>query len=96
MRRLVGVIALLLATSASAMAIGSSIPYGKGGWFEQFDPIVRQYNQSGEQFASKDIANRPARYFSGSGTSASTAARGSCSTPAMIDDETSARRRRAT
>jgi hypothetical protein len=50
MRRLVGVIALLLAASASAMAIGSSIPYGKGGWFEQFDPIVRQYNRSGEQF----------------------------------------------
>ena len=50
MRRLVGVIVLLLATSVSAMAVGSSIPYGKGGWFEQFDPIVRQYNQSGELF----------------------------------------------
>jgi hypothetical protein len=22
----------------------------KGGWFAQFDPIVQQYNQSGEQF----------------------------------------------
>jgi hypothetical protein len=36
--------------STPAMAAGSSAPYGQGGWFEQFDPIVRQYNQSGELF----------------------------------------------
>ena len=41
---------VLLSTSIPALAVGSSQPYGKGGWFEQFDPIVRQYNQSGEQF----------------------------------------------
>jgi hypothetical protein len=46
----VRVIALLLATSVSAMAVGSSLPYGRGGWFAQFDPIVRQYSQSGELF----------------------------------------------
>jgi hypothetical protein len=41
---------LSLLTSLPALAVGSSTPYGRGGWFEQFDPIVQQYNQSGEQF----------------------------------------------
>jgi hypothetical protein len=41
---------VLLSTSIPALAVGSSQPYGKGGWFAQFDPIVQQYNQSGEQF----------------------------------------------
>jgi hypothetical protein len=50
MRGFVGVVMLSLLTSAPALAIGSSMPYGKGGWFAQFDPIVQQYNQSGEQF----------------------------------------------
>src|SRR5215470_2889880 len=46
----VGITLVLLSTSIPALAVGSSLPYGKGGWFAQFDPIVRQYNQSGEQF----------------------------------------------
>jgi len=46
----VGIVLVLLSTSIPALAVGSSQPYGQGGWFEQFDPIVRQYNQSGEQF----------------------------------------------
>ena len=50
MRVFVGVVLMLLSTSIPALAVGSSLPYGKGGWFAQFDPIVRQYNQSGEQF----------------------------------------------
>jgi hypothetical protein len=50
MRVFVGVVMLSLLTSAPALAAGSSQPYGKGGWFAQFDPIVRQYNQSGEEF----------------------------------------------
>jgi len=50
MRVLVGVLLVLLTTSIAALAVGSSQPYGQGGWFAQFDPIVRQYNQSGEQF----------------------------------------------
>jgi hypothetical protein len=50
MRVFVGVVMVLLNTSISALAVGSSQSYGQGGWFEQFDPIVRQYNQSGEQF----------------------------------------------
>jgi hypothetical protein len=49
-RVFVGIALVLLSTSISALAVGSSQPYGQGGWFEQFDPIVRQYNQSGEQF----------------------------------------------
>jgi len=50
MRVFVGVVVLSLLTSVPALAVGSSTPYGKGGWFAQFDPIVQQYNQSGEQF----------------------------------------------
>jgi hypothetical protein len=50
MRGFVGVVVLSLLTSVPALAVGSSTPYGKGGWFAQFDPIVRQYNQSGEEF----------------------------------------------
>jgi hypothetical protein len=50
MRVFVGVVMLSLLTSVPALAVGSSQPYGRGGWFEQFNPIVRQYNQSGEEF----------------------------------------------
>jgi hypothetical protein len=50
MRVFFGVAILSLLTSVPALAVGSSTPYGRGGWFEQFDPIVQQYNQSGEQF----------------------------------------------
>jgi len=49
-RIFVGLVLIFLSTSIPALAAGSSLPYGKGGWFPQFDPIVRQYNQSGEQF----------------------------------------------
>jgi hypothetical protein len=33
-----------------ALAAGSSLPYGGGGRFAKFDPIVQQYHQSGELF----------------------------------------------
>jgi hypothetical protein len=36
--------------STSAMADGSSAGYGMGGQFSRFDPVVKQYNQSGERF----------------------------------------------
>jgi hypothetical protein len=45
---LVGVIFSVV--SASAMAAGSSAGYGGGGQFSRFDPVVAQYNQSGELF----------------------------------------------
>ena len=41
---------LLLMLSSPAMAAGSSAPYGMGGQFARFDPVVEQYNQSGELF----------------------------------------------
>ena len=41
--------AVLLLFSSSAMA-GSSAGYGMGGQFTRFDPIVSQYNQTGEAF----------------------------------------------
>ena len=43
--------ALLLAVvSSSAMAAGSSAGYGMGGQFVRFDPVVAEYNRSGELF----------------------------------------------
>jgi len=36
--------------SSAAIAEGSSVPYGGGGRFERFDPIVSQYNRTGELF----------------------------------------------
>jgi hypothetical protein len=41
--------AALLLFSASAMA-GSNAGYGMGGQFTRFDPVVSEYNQSGELF----------------------------------------------
>ena len=41
---------LLLMLYSPAMAAGSSAPYGMGGQFSRFDPVVEQYNQSGELF----------------------------------------------
>jgi hypothetical protein len=42
--------AVLISFASPALAEGSSAPYGQGGWFEKFDPVVAQYNASGEQF----------------------------------------------
>jgi hypothetical protein len=49
---LLAVVACIAAAawSAPALAAGSSLPYGGGGRFAKFDPIVQQYNQSGELF----------------------------------------------
>jgi hypothetical protein len=41
---------VMLMVSSPAMAAGSSAPYGMGGQFSRFDPVVEQYNQSGELF----------------------------------------------
>jgi hypothetical protein len=41
---------IVLIFSHPAMAAGSSVPYGMGGKFARFDPVVAQYNQSGELF----------------------------------------------
>ena len=50
MRVFVGVVMLSLLTSVPALAVGSSLPYSRGGLTEYFETIVQQYNQSGEQF----------------------------------------------
>ena len=44
------IVPLLLMLSSPAMATGSSAPYGMGGQFSRFDPVVEQYSQSGELF----------------------------------------------
>jgi hypothetical protein len=50
MTRIAGALVALLCATASARADGSSAGYEYGGQFTRFDPVVRQYNQSGEQF----------------------------------------------
>jgi hypothetical protein len=47
--RLLAILPLVALLLSPAMA-GSSAGYGQGGWFDRFDPIVAQYNQSGEEF----------------------------------------------
>ena len=42
--------AILVLASSSAMAAGSSAGYGMGGQFVRFDPVVAQFNRSGELF----------------------------------------------
>jgi hypothetical protein len=46
MKRL-GAVLLLLLCSLPAHA-GSSRPYGKGGWFVEFQPVIDRYNATGE------------------------------------------------
>lgn len=41
---------LFVLASASAVAAGSSAGYGQGGPYAVFEPIVQQYNGSGELF----------------------------------------------
>jgi len=47
--RFLAVIAVLIASTA-AVAEGSSTGHGQGGRFIYFDPIVAQYNRTGERF----------------------------------------------
>jgi hypothetical protein len=49
MRR-AGVVVLLALFPACALAAGSSTPYGAGGYFTRYDPIVARFNRSGELF----------------------------------------------
>ena len=42
--------AILVLASSSAMAAGSSAGYGMDGQFVRFDPVVAQFNRSGELF----------------------------------------------
>ena len=50
MRHLVSVLALSVSFqfAVSAAQAGSSQPYGKGGYIAQFQPVIDQYNSSGE------------------------------------------------
>lgn len=50
MRHFVSVLALSAAIqlTASAVQAGSSQPYGRGGYIVQFQPVIDQYNASGE------------------------------------------------
>ena len=48
MKRTLAVLLLLLSTEARAA--GSSTPWAMGGNYARFDPVVAQYNASGELF----------------------------------------------
>jgi len=51
MKSMIAAALLLFSTMFSASAIaGTSAGYGMGGQFSRFDPVVSQYNQSGELF----------------------------------------------
>ena len=50
MKSSVGVIALLVALMSTSAMAGSSAGYGMGGQFDRFDPVINQFNQSGELF----------------------------------------------
>ncbi|MEO6842837.1 MAG: hypothetical protein ABI192_18975 [Bradyrhizobium sp.] len=51
MKSMIAAALLLFSTMFSASAIaGTSAGYGMGGQFSRFDPLVGQYNQSGELF----------------------------------------------
>jgi hypothetical protein len=49
-KAMIAALSLSLLISPTAMAVGTSAGYGMGGQFSRFDPIVAQYNQSGELF----------------------------------------------
>ncbi|HLZ01920.1 MAG TPA: hypothetical protein VKR55_07175 [Bradyrhizobium sp.] len=49
MKKIVALLWMLLIASP-AMADGSSVPFAMGGRFSRFDPVVAQYNASGELF----------------------------------------------
>ncbi|MGI8525668.1 MAG: hypothetical protein ACR2K5_05730 [Pseudolabrys sp.] len=44
------VASIMILTAPAALAAGSSQGYGNGGQFVRFDPVVAQYNASGELF----------------------------------------------
>src|SRR5215467_3420949 len=59
----VSVVMLSLLTSVPALAAGSSLPYSRGGRFADFDPVVSQYNQSGEEFRIEGRCNSACTMF---------------------------------
>jgi hypothetical protein len=63
MRGFVGVVMLSLLPSVPALAVGSSLPYARGGLTEYFETIVQQYNQSGEPFRIEGRCNSACTMF---------------------------------
>jgi hypothetical protein len=88
MRNLIATMLLLFATSAMA---GNNAGFEMGGNYARFDPVVSQYNASGELFRIEGHCQRPARCFSASGMCVSTATPRCCFIPRMTAIETSRR-----
>lgn len=55
--------ATLLLASSPAFAVGSIAGYEKGGRFVRFDPVVSQYNMSGEPFRIDGICKSACTLF---------------------------------
>ena len=90
-------VAAVLLSAGPAVAAGSSAGYGKGGQFKDFDPVVAQYNASGELFRIQGHCQSSCTLFLGIHRLVCIErTRGCCSTPAMIARGISCRRRRST
>jgi hypothetical protein len=80
MKYVVFVLALLVSSDASA---GSSQPYGKGGYIARFQPVIDQYNASGELMRIEGHCQSLSRCSWGCATCVSSAVRGCCFIPAI-------------
>jgi hypothetical protein len=65
MQRIILAGAILASACTAALAAGSSVGYGMGGQFSRFDPVVQQYNQSGELFRIEGLCRSACTLFLG-------------------------------
>jgi hypothetical protein len=62
---LLALITISGAGAAAALAAGSSLPYGEGGYVLNFVKIVRQYNMSGDDFRIEGVCKSACTMFLG-------------------------------
>lgn len=62
---LLALITISGAGAAAALAAGSSLPYGEGGYVPNFVKIVRQYNMSGDEFRIEGVCKSACTMFLG-------------------------------
>jgi hypothetical protein len=62
---LLALITISGAGAAEALAAGSSLPYGEGGYVPNFVKIVRQYNMSGDEFRIEGVCKSACTMFLG-------------------------------
>jgi hypothetical protein len=62
---LLALITISGAGAAAALAAGSSLPYGEGGYVPNLVKIVRQYNMSGDEFRIEGVCKSACTMFLG-------------------------------